>query len=97
MIALDLLGIGHREVLDGGVEFLAVLQVRGEYARVDRVAVRPGEQGAGTLAQGHLESSNVKMVDELVNLMLAQRAYEASVKVVQAADEMLGMVNNLRK
>ena len=40
---------------------------------------------------------NVKMVDEMVNLMVAQRAYEASVKVVQASDEMLGMVNNLRK
>jgi flagellar basal-body rod protein FlgG len=61
------------------------------------IALRPGEEGMGTLAQGFLESSNVKMVDEMVSLMLAQRAYEASVKVVQAADEMLGMVNNLRK
>jgi flagellar basal-body rod protein FlgG len=63
----------------------------------EAIAVRPGEQGASTLSQGYLESSNVKMVDELVNLMLAQRAYEANVKVVQAADEMLGMVNNLHK
>ena len=63
----------------------------------DAVSARPGEDGAGTLAQGFLESSNVKMVDEMVNLMLAQRAYEASVKVVQAADEMLGLINNLRK
>ncbi len=61
------------------------------------IGVRAGEDGAGTLAQGFLEGSNVKMVDEMVNLMLAQRAYEASVKVVQAADEMLGLVNNLRK
>jgi flagellar basal-body rod protein FlgG len=61
------------------------------------VLARPGEDGAGSLAQGYLEASNVKMVDEMVNLMLAQRAYEASVKVVQAADEMLGLVNNLRK
>ena len=58
---------------------------------------RAGEDGMGTIAQGFLESSNVKMVDEMVNLMLAQRAYEASVKVVQASDEMLGLVNNLRK
>ena len=58
---------------------------------------RAGEDGAGSLAQGWVEASNVKMVDEMVNLMLAQRAYEASVKVVQAADEMLGLVNNLRK
>jgi flagellar basal-body rod protein FlgG len=49
------------------------------------------------LQQGFLEGSNVKMVEEMVNLMVAQRAYEASVKVVQASDEMLGMVNNLRK
>jgi flagellar basal-body rod protein FlgG len=63
----------------------------------EAIAARAGEDGAGTLAQGFIESSNVKMVDEMVNLMLAQRAYEASVKVVQAADEMLGLVNNLRK
>jgi len=70
---------------------------RASAASGDPIALRPGEDGAGTLAQGYLESSNVKMVDEIVNLMLAQRAYEASVKVVQAADEMLGLVNNLRK
>jgi len=37
------------------------------------------------------------MVDEMVNLMVAQRAYEMSVKVIQASDEMLAMSNNLRK
>ncbi|HVZ46130.1 MAG TPA: flagellar basal-body rod protein FlgG [Ramlibacter sp.] len=61
------------------------------------IPVRPGEDGAATFAQGFLEGSNVKMVDEMVNLMLAQGAYGACVKVVQAADEMLGLVNNLRK
>ncbi|HSV47313.1 MAG TPA: flagellar basal-body rod protein FlgG [Ramlibacter sp.] len=61
------------------------------------ILARAGEDGAGLFAQGFLESSNVKMVDEMVSLMLAQRGYEASVKVVQAADEMLGLVNNLRK
>ena len=70
---------------------------RASDASGEPIAARPGENGAGKLAQGFLEGSNVKMVDEMVNLMLAQRAYEASVKVVQAADEMLGMVNNLRK
>lgn len=58
---------------------------------------KPGEDGMGTLAQGFLESSNVKMVEEMVNLMVAQRAYEASVKVVQASDDMLGMINGLRR
>jgi len=57
----------------------------------------PGQDGGGVLQQGFLEGSNVKMVDEMVNLMVAQRAYEANVKVVQAADELLGLVNNLRK
>jgi flagellar basal-body rod protein FlgG len=63
----------------------------------EAITARAGEDGTGTIAQGSLESSNVKMVDEMVNLMLAQRAYESSLKVVQAADEMYGMVNNLRK
>jgi len=61
------------------------------------IAAAAGQDGAGSLQQGFLEGSNVRMVDEMVNLMVAQRAYEASVKVVQASDEMLGMVNNLRK
>jgi flagellar basal-body rod protein FlgG len=56
-----------------------------------------GQDGLGELTQGHLEGSNVNMVDEMVNLMVAQRAYEASVKVVQACDEVLAMVNGLRK
>jgi len=57
----------------------------------------PGQDGLGTLQQGYQEGSNVKMVDEMVNLMVAQRTYQASVKVVQASDEILGMINNLRK
>ena len=60
-------------------------------------AVRAGEDGAGNIVQGMLETSNVKMVDEMVSLMIAQRAYEASVKAVQAADEMASLINNLRK
>jgi len=63
----------------------------------EAMASRPGEDGAGSLAQGFLEGSNVKLVEEMVDLMVAQRAYEASVKVVQASDEMLGMVNGLRR
>jgi flagellar basal-body rod protein FlgG len=63
----------------------------------DAIGGRAGEDGLGVFRQGHLEGSNVKMVDEMVGLMVAQRAYEASVNVARAADEMLGMVNNLRK
>jgi len=63
----------------------------------EAVTGRPGEDGLGTLAQGHIEASNVRMVDEMVNLMLAQRAYQASLKVMQAFDEMSALTNNLRK
>ena len=58
---------------------------------------RGGLDGFGSLAQGFAESSNVRLVDEMVNLMVAQRAYEMSTKVIQAADEMLAMSNNLRR
>jgi len=57
----------------------------------------PGENGFGTLNQGYLEMSNVKVVEEMVNLILAQRAYEANSKAVQAADEMMQQSNNLRR
>jgi len=57
----------------------------------------PGEQGMGTLAQGFLENSNVKLVDELVNLVVAQRAYEINSRVVQASDEILSITNNLMR
>src|ERR1041385_7613503 len=57
----------------------------------------PGDNGFGTLNQGYLELSNVKVVEEMVNLILAQRAYEVNSKAVQAADEMMQQSNNLRR
>lgn len=70
---------------------------RSTEASGEPIAGRAGEDGMGTIAQGMLEGSNVRLVDEMVSLMVAQRAYEASVKVVQAADEMLGLINGLRR
>jgi flagellar basal-body rod protein FlgG len=58
-------------------------------------AGNPGENGFGTLQQHALEMSNVKVVEEMVNLIVAQRAYEVNSKAVQAADEMMQMSNNL--
>ncbi|MGA2542219.1 MAG: flagellar basal-body rod protein FlgG [Verrucomicrobiota bacterium] len=57
----------------------------------------PGEQGYGTLQQGYLEMSNVKVVQEMVNMIVAQRAYEVNSKSVQSADEMMQESNNLRR
>lgn len=58
---------------------------------------RPGEDGRGMLAQRFLEGANVRMADELVSLMLAQRAFEANARIIQAADDVLAMTNNLRR
>jgi len=55
----------------------------------------PGTDARGTLAQGFVEDSNVSVVEEMVNMIIAQRAYEANSRVVKAADEMLSQVNNL--
>jgi flagellar basal-body rod protein FlgG len=58
----------------------------------------PGSQdGMGTLMQGYVEQSNVSIVQEFVNLIVSQRAYEANSKVVKAADDMYQQVNNLRQ
>lgn len=55
----------------------------------------PGESGMGTLRQGFVETSNVQLTDELLTLMLAQRAFELNSRVVQAADQMLSITNSL--
>lgn len=55
----------------------------------------PGELGMGSLRQGFVESSNVQLADELVTMMLAQRAFELNSRVVQAADQMLSITNSL--
>ena len=62
----------------------------------DPVVANPGgSEGLGSLLQGYVEQSNVSVVDEFINLIVAQRAYEANSKVVKAADEMYQQVNNI--
>jgi flagellar basal-body rod protein FlgG len=56
-----------------------------------------GSDGMGTLLQGYVEQSNVSIVQEFVNLIVSQRAYEANSKVVKAADDMYQQVNNLKQ
>jgi flagellar basal-body rod protein FlgG len=56
----------------------------------------PGSEGYGSILQGFLETSNVNAVEEISNLISAQRAYEMNSKVIQASDEMLGTLSNLR-
>ena len=56
-----------------------------------------GQEGIGSLQQGFTEQSNVSVVEEFINLIVSQRAYEANSKVVKAADEMYQQVNNLSR
>ena len=56
----------------------------------------PGQPGFGTVLQGYLESSNVNVVAEVTNLIGAQRAYEMNSKVIQASDEMLSTINQMK-
>jgi flagellar basal-body rod protein FlgG len=61
------------------------------------VAAPGGQEGLGTIRQGYLEQSNVSVVEEFINLIVAQRAYEANSKVAKAADDMYQQVNNLTR
>lgn len=57
----------------------------------------PGKSGLGTITQGFVEMSNVSVIEEMVNMIVAQRAYELNSKSIQTADDMLQIANNLKR
>lgn len=59
--------------------------------------VTPGQQGSGALRSGYLEGSNVSVVEEMVKMITAQRAYEINSKAIQTSDDMLGVLNSLKR
>jgi flagellar basal-body rod protein FlgG len=61
------------------------------------VTATPGVNGLGTIQQGFKESSNVDVVSEMVNLILAQRAYEFNLRTIKTSDEMLSSTTNLTR
>ena len=63
----------------------------------DATEGNPGSDEFGTIAQGFLEMSNVAVVEEMVNMIVAQRAYEANSKAIQTSDQMLQMANNVKR
>jgi flagellar basal-body rod protein FlgG len=63
----------------------------------DPIAATPGLDGTGTLDQGFLEASNVKIVDEMIALITAQRSYELNSRSVRTADEMIGIASQLKR
>jgi flagellar basal-body rod protein FlgG len=62
---------------------------------VATLGIPGGQEGVGSLMQGYVEGSNVSVVEEFINLIVSQRAYEANSKVVKTADEMYQMINNV--
>jgi flagellar basal-body rod protein FlgG len=60
------------------------------------IVATPGTAGFGTIQQGFLETSNVNVVSEITDLITAQRAYEMNSKVIQASDQMMGTLTQLR-
>lgn len=61
------------------------------------VLAEPGQEGSGTLAASFVEGSNVSIVEEMVRMILAQRAYEVNSKAIQTSDDMLGTLNQLKR
>ncbi len=61
------------------------------------IFVQPGESDSGEIIQAALESSNVDIVEEMVNMITAQRSYEINSKAVRTADELLAIANNLKR
>lgn len=86
-----------RFVNPGGMRSLGKNLYSPTNASGDEITGMPGENGFGTLAQGFLEMSNVSVVDEMVNMITAQRAYETNSKVITTADDMLQLANNLKR
>ncbi len=80
----------------GGLESMGSNLLQATLSSGDPVLGNPGgTEGLGTLQQGYLENSNVDVVTEFVQMVLAQRAYESNSKVIKAADDMYSQVNNM--
>ena len=92
--------IGRIEVVKSeDIDGLVALD--GGFFRVDDAGslrtMEPGLPGTGTLVQGALERGNVDLTTEMVSLLLVQRAYAANAQVIQAADQMAGIANGLKR
>lgn len=81
----------------GGLEAIGGNYFRATPASGEAQSGAPGAEGRGTIHQFALEGSNVDVAEELVSMITAQRSYELSSKVIQAADEMMSTAVNLRR
>ena len=81
----------------GGLNLLGSNLVQPTTASGDAIEGNPGQDGMGTIRQGFLESSNVDVAEEMVNMIIGQRAYEANSKTIQTVDSMLQTVTALKR
>ena len=80
-----------------GLENMGKNLYRATVASGDPVTGTPASEGFGAIGQGFLEMSNVKVVEEMVDMIIAQRAYEVNSRAIKTADDMLGEANNLKR
>ena len=85
----------HRFINPSGLLAVGGNVVRQTEASGAPITSTPGINGLGTLKQGFVERSNVQIVNELVNLIVAQRAYEVNSRAIQASDQMLSTATNI--
>ncbi|MGB5986412.1 MAG: flagellar basal-body rod protein FlgG [Desulfobacterales bacterium] len=86
-----------RFVNPGGLRAVGRNLYRVTDASGDAITGTPGQDGLGTIGQGYLEMANVQVVDEMVNMITAQRAYEANSKTIQTVDQMMEIANNVKR
>ncbi|RKX29637.1 MAG: flagellar basal body rod protein FlgG [Candidatus Zixiibacteriota bacterium] len=86
-----------RFVNPAGLEALGRNLLIATRASGDPLTDIPTQSGLGQVDQGYLEMSNVEVVDEMVNMIVAQRAYEMNSKAIQTADDMSSIANNLKR
>lgn len=87
----------HRFINPSGMLAVGANVMRPTEASGQPLSAIPGQNGLGTLKQGFVERSNVAIVNELVNLIVAQRAYEVNSRAIQASDQMLSTATNLSR
>ncbi len=92
--AIELVRFANPAGLDAGLGRNLLLE---NQASGPPIAGQPGLDGFGNIDQGFLENSNVQVVEEILQLIISQRAYEANSRVIQTSDEMLQTANNIRR
>jgi flagellar basal-body rod protein FlgG len=86
-----------RFVNPAGLEAIGHNLYRETVASGPPIPASPGEEGVGTISNGYLEMSNVNVIEEMIGMITAQRAYEINSKAIQTAEEMLQAITNLKR